>query len=60
MSYLHKSTDPRHARMFELLRQTEQAAQTKIRVDFSATKKLDEQTAQRFKETAVNSLRFQN
>jgi hypothetical protein len=44
--------------MFELLRQTEQAAKTNTRVTMTETKRLDEQAARHFKETAVKSLRF--
>ncbi len=58
MSHLPDPNDPRHARMFELLRQTEQAAYTTDRLNMTSVAELDERVAAKLKETAVQSLRF--
>ncbi|MGJ8627934.1 MAG: hypothetical protein ACSHXB_13330 [Sulfitobacter sp.] len=58
MSHLHNPSNPRHTRMFELLRQTEQAMHTMDRIKVTAVKELDEHVAQKIRENAVHSLRF--
>ena len=57
MSHLHDPSNPRHARMFELLRQTQQATRTIKRVKITAVKKLDAEVAQQILTNAVHSLR---
>lgn len=57
MSYLHDPTNPRHARMFELLRQTQQASRTTQRLRVTSLNGLDSVVAQKIMENAVQSLR---
>ncbi|MGC1495994.1 MAG: hypothetical protein WA790_09300 [Sulfitobacter sp.] len=58
MSQLPHPNDPRHARMFELLRQTEQAAYTTDRLNMTTVRELDDRVAAKIKETALQSLLF--
>lgn len=57
MSYLHDAKNPRHARMFELLRQTQQASRTTQRLRVTSLNGLDTAVAQKIMENAVQSLR---
>jgi len=49
--------NPRHARMFELLRQTQQASRTTQRLRVTSLNGLDHVVAQKIMENAVQSLR---
>lgn len=57
MSHLHDPMNPRHARMFELLRQTQQASRTTQRLRVTSLNGLDHLVAQKIMENAVQSLR---
>ena len=58
MPHLDDPPNPRHAHMFEILRQTQQASNTINRINVAATKQLDDHVAQKIIENAVQSLRF--
>ncbi len=58
MTDLHNPSHPRHARIFELLRQTHQAEHVIRRIKRTSVRELDEQTARKIKDDAYQSLRL--
>ncbi len=57
MSDLHSPSHSRHARVFELLQQTQRANDTIDRIKIRTVQDVDETVAMRLRETAIYSLR---
>ncbi|MGB3245406.1 MAG: hypothetical protein WBB25_12795 [Sulfitobacter sp.] len=60
MPHLHHSRDPRHTRMFELLRQREVAETTMQRLSISSQSRSDVQLLGDFRTQALRSLKVED